>query len=121
MYVFFRTISGRVDKIRTFTPDCPIDGGGVPFYWINGVNSGQSLAVLKNLSAASPTSSKSEQKLASNAVAAIAQHKDSQADQLLEDLLRPGRPESVRRNAMFWISHARGQHGLAVVERILAK
>ncbi len=35
--VLVRIEGGQVDQLRVSSPDCRLDGGGLPFYWITGV------------------------------------------------------------------------------------
>jgi hypothetical protein len=40
VFVLLRVENGQIGKVRTFTPECPLNGGGLPFHWISGVRSG---------------------------------------------------------------------------------
>lgn len=48
MLVLLRIDSGRLDQIRTLSPDCEIDAGGAPVHWLNGVRPGDSVALLSS-------------------------------------------------------------------------
>ena len=52
--VLARVEGGRVSRIRTFTPDCDIDAGGMPVVWLNDVTPDDSIAWLASLVASSP-------------------------------------------------------------------
>src|SRR5687767_733583 len=44
--VLMRYEMGVPDKLRVFSPDCPLDAGGLPFYWLSNVKPGESIAML---------------------------------------------------------------------------
>ncbi len=113
MLVLFRVEQKKVDKIRTFGPDCELDAGGLPFYWLTGVRPGASLAVLATL--ANPDN----ERMSNSAIGAIARHDDPAADRMLEEYASAPRPERLRRNAIFWLGSARGRHGYDVLNRIV--
>ena len=46
VYVLMRVENGRIGKVRMFTPECPLNGGGLPFAWIGGVRSGDASRLL---------------------------------------------------------------------------
>ena len=41
--VLYRIEQGNVGKIRTFSPDCELDAGGLPFFWLEGVRDRKSV------------------------------------------------------------------------------
>jgi HEAT repeat protein len=106
--ILFRVVSGAVERIRSLSPDCEIDAGGVPVHWLTEVRPADSVALLATFNM-------------SEAVTAIAMHADASADAALERFLAAGQPESVRRRAAFWLGAARGARGLAIVKDLLAK
>jgi HEAT repeat protein len=113
-YVFFRVENKQVEKVRNFSIDCNVDAGGLPFYWLTGVNPAQSIALLESLIPPS-----GERKLMNNAVSAIALHRDPAADTALDRLLAQTQPEETRRQAAFWLGNARGRHGYESLVRVL--
>jgi hypothetical protein len=118
LLVLYRTESGRVQKIRTFSEQCELDAGGLPFYWFNDVRPRESLALLGSFAApADPQGG--ERRLSDSAVAAVALHQGNDADRLLEQFVEPGRPESLRSQTAFWLGVARGRRGFEVLRRML--
>ena len=97
--VLFRVENREVQKIRTFSSDCRIDGGGLTFYWLEGVSSAQSVAHLKTFIADTVPRSESE-----GALAAIAFHRDSAASAVLLDLAKKSGSSRIRQRALFWIA-----------------
>lgn len=116
-YIFLRVENQRIEKIRTFSLECSLDGGGLPLYWLTGVNPAQSVAWLESLisSALLP----GDRKLADNAISAIALHRTPAADAALDRLSAPAQAESIRRQAAFWLGNARGRHGYESLARLV--
>jgi hypothetical protein len=118
LLVLFRAEAGRVQKIRTFSEHCELDAGGLSFYWINDVRPQESLALLRSF-AEPADKGRDERRLSDSAVAAIALHRGDEADRLLEQLVEPSRPESLRSQTAFWLGVARGRRGFEVLRRML--
>jgi hypothetical protein len=117
LFVLFRATEGRVHRIRTFSADCELDAGGLPFYWLTEVKPRDSIALLASY--ASSTDSDREGGLADGAVAAIAFHRDTAADTTLEQFVASSRPESLRSRTAFWLGVARGRRGYEVLRRLV--
>ena len=47
--ILFRVENNALDRIRTLSPNCEIDAGGVPVHWLNDVQPAQSIALLTSL------------------------------------------------------------------------
>jgi hypothetical protein len=112
-FVFFRVENKQVEKIRTFSIDCNVDGGGLPFFWLTGVNPSQSVALLESLIP------NAERKVMNGALGAIGMTRDAAADAALDRLSSPSQTEETRRQAAFWLGNARGPHGFDSLVRIL--
>jgi hypothetical protein len=110
--VLFRVEGGAVNRIRSLSPDCEIDAGNVPFYWLNDVQPAQSVALLL-------TYITDRERLGDSAAAAIAQHADPAADQALDRFLATDQPQSLRLRATSWMSR-RGRRGFEVLKRLIA-
>lgn len=106
LVVLLRAEANKIGKVRTFTPDCDLDAGGLPLYWLTDVRPPDSVRYLSSLSNES-------------AITAVALHLDPSADSALEALAAPAQPESLRRKAIFWLGNARGRRGYEVVSRIV--
>jgi hypothetical protein len=105
--ILFRVASGAVDRIRTLSPDCEIDAGGVPVHWLADVRPAESVVLLGTLDF-------------NEKIMAIAMHADPAADTVLERFAATGQPDDVRRRATFWIGAARGHRGLEFLKNLLA-
>jgi hypothetical protein len=118
--VLYRVENHQVGKVRSFTPDCEVDAGGLPFIWLNGVNAAESIRYLQGVAqAVTAGATRDEIRRADGAVSAIALHADPAADQALDQLVAPAEPEQVRRQAIFWLGQARGRRGFEIVSRVL--
>lgn len=117
IFVLFRIEQHAVDRIRTFSADCELDGGGLPIYWLTGVPAAESVALLSGFVSLTAA----EHRQSEPAMAAMALHADPAADQALERFAAPGQPDSIREKATFWLGSARGRRGFEVLRRIVTE
>jgi len=117
--VLFRVAARSIDKIRTYSPDCELDAGGLPFFWLTDVRPAESVALLTTF-ATTPDDSRRRHS-GDSAIGAIAQHDDAAADAALEGLAAPARPEWVREKAAFWMGSARGRRGYEALKRLITQ
>jgi hypothetical protein len=94
LVVLVRIENSTIDQLRVTTPDCRLDVGGLPFYWISGVSPEASVAWLKSQVAGDH---------ADRAVYPIALHAGPAAQQALEDLTSLSQPDRVRERTAFWL------------------
>ncbi len=113
--VLIRIEQHAVDRIRTFSADCELDGGGLPVHWFTGVPAVESVALLSGFA----TQAGAEHRQSEPAITAIALHADPAADVAIEKFAAPGQPEPLREKATFWLGNARGHHGFEVLRRIV--
>ena len=135
VFVLYRADQGEVMRIRTFTPDCQLDAGGLPLVWLQNVPPADSLALLESFAhiqtaaAARKTDDdddddddpkgKGSFHRADEALEAIALHDDPAADRILEAFLAPNQPLKLRKQAAFWAGNERGQRGFELLKRIV--
>ena len=119
LVVLFRIENRQLGKVRTFTPECELDAGGLPFIWLTGVNAQESVNLLLSIAKDTAGGSRDQMRRADSAVSAIAMHADASADVALDQLMATNQPEQVRRQAIFWIGNARGEHGFDVISRVV--
>jgi hypothetical protein len=110
MVVLFRVESSAVGRVRTLSPDCEIDGGGLPFHWLSDVSPAQSVALLAGMAT----------ERGESVVSAVALHSDPSADASLERLVAADQPEAVRRRAAFWLGESGGGRRFEMVKSLLA-
>jgi HEAT repeat protein len=120
IFVLLRIESHTLDRIRTFSADCELDAGGVPFHWLTGVSPADSVTFLSKFALQPEDDSRGHHRR-DPAVAAIALHADPAADQALEKFAAPGQPEWLREKATFWLGSARGRRGYEVLRRIVTQ
>ena len=117
-FVFFRAEAKRVQKIRTYSPDCALDFANLPVYWLENVDPAQSVQLLTEFVLAANSEDIDRKKSISNAgVMAIALHDHAAADQALEKLIQPGQPERVRNETAFWLGTERGKSGFELLRK----
>jgi len=112
LVVLYRIEDHEIGKVRTFTPECELDAGGLPFVWLNGVPPADSVHYLATLAV-------QDGRRHSSPLSALALHADPAADAALEQLTSANQPESVRRDAAFWLGAARGRRGYEILTRML--
>jgi HEAT repeat protein len=111
--ILFRVEANQVNRIRTLSPDCEIDAGGLPVHWLSDVQPAQSIALLVSLMP-------QRDRTGDSPVNAIAQHADPSAEQALERFVATDQPESLRLRAVSALGYSRGRHGFDVLKRLIA-
>lgn len=117
--VLFRIDQKRVDKVRTFSPNCRLDGGGLPFVWLTGVRPADSVTLLTDYAKQIGTDTPDDRSRDTGALAAIAYHADPSADRVLEQLIAPGQPDALRERVPMLLGSARGRRGYELLRRIV--
>jgi len=118
LLALFRVENRAVDRIRTFTEDCPLDAGGLPFLWFTGVNVADSVALLASFAdAAEKDTARDVRRLGSAAVGSISMHAGDFADSALERFAAANRNEWLRERAISGLG-SRDARGYAVLQRI---
>jgi HEAT repeat protein len=115
--VLLRAAGGSVVRIRSFSADCPLDGGGLPVVWIEDVRPAESVALLASF--VGQPRDHGTTSLDDGIVSAIAFHADPSADTALERFVAVGEPPKLRKKAAFWLGQARGTRGYEVLRRLV--
>ena len=111
--ILFRVEGNRMDKLRTLSPFCEIDAGGLPMHWLTDVSPAQSVALLSTLVP--------QRELERNgAVTAISIHADASADPVMDKLVAPNQPDWLRKETASLIGSRRGKHGVDVLKGLIA-
>jgi hypothetical protein len=108
--LLFRIEHDAIQKIQVHSLACPLDAGGLPFVWLNGVTAGESASFLRNL-----VTSNTSDHLANSAIFAISQHDDPAAITTLENLARPPQPAHLRGQAIFWLAQEAGNRAASFI------
>ena len=117
LLVMLRAEAGRLDKLRAYSSDCPLDAGGRRVYWLDGVEARQSVDYLAELVRGSDWSEKQEKRIANGALTAIARHDGPPAAAALAGFLTPESPRELRKQAAFWLGNTRGAAGLQALRK----
>jgi hypothetical protein len=117
--VLFRVAKGEVQRIRSYSEECELDAGGLPFVWLTDVMPDQSVAWLASFVTGQSDKSRWGEDLADRVVSAIAFHDDPAAFDMLVRFVEPGRPEKLREQAVFWIGETGGRRGVEMLDRVL--
>ena len=111
LVVLIRVENGQPGELRMSSPDCHLDAGGLPFYWLTGVPAIESVTWLKSQAAG---------RHGDTAIMMTSLHQGATADRALDELTALTEPAEVRKRAAFWLGSSRGAHGVATLKRMLA-
>ena len=103
------------EKLRVFSPDCPLDAGGLPFYWISNVKPAESVAML--VSWLEKRQKGGVRNGSEAAIHAIALHAGSEAEAALTKFSSLSTAEQTRKSTLFWLAKSRGKTGYDVVAK----
>jgi len=113
MIALFRVEANAVERVRTLSPDCEIDAGGLPFHWLADVQPVESAALLAGLA-------RGADRVSEGAVTALGLHADPAAEAALERLSAADQPESVRRRAIYWLGAVNSGRRFDILRKQLA-
>ena len=118
--ILFRLEDGAIDRMRVASPECRLDAGSRPFHWLTGVEGSASVAwlsfLLEQRRGGDDRKGFDEE---GEFIMAIAMHRDSSADTVLEKLAAAGRSREEREQATFWMGNSRGRRGYEALRRML--
>ena len=120
--VLARFESGAITRVRTFTPDCDVDAGSMTLIWMTDVKPEDSIAWLSTLATSTMAASdvgQARERVAKQAITAIALHDAPAADRALEAFIAPVQPEWLRSDTAFWLGSARGEPGARLLARMV--
>jgi HEAT repeat protein len=109
--VMFRIENNQLSRIRSISPYCEIDAGGVPVHWLTDVQPAQSVALLSAYVV-------DRDPFYSSALSAIGNHADAAADQALARFLAPNQPENIRQRAVSYVGRRPG--GADILKKLIA-
>lgn len=113
----------KVERIRTFSDDCPLDAGGRKVIWLDGVPATDSVRYLWSLIelkdvAGTPTDLR--RRINSSAISAIGMHRDGNVEQLIA-LAKQNTDATSRSNAFTWLGRSKDPRAVAFIDGILKK
>jgi hypothetical protein len=118
MIVLLRLEAQHLMKIRALSSECALDAGGLPFVWLTGVKPAESVELLSGHVRGADFAEHERRSLAHGALMAIAMHADAAADRTMESFVAANQPESLRKQAAFWLGAARGKSGVVLLEKM---
>jgi HEAT repeats len=113
--VLARLEAGTVVRLRTATPDCEIDGGGLPMVWLDGVKPDDSVAWLTSLINAIPAAGERFDRVVRPALVALAMHEGTAATRSLVTIARDHSVARMRSDALFWLGQRAGSEAVAAI------
>lgn len=114
LIVFARIESGRVARVRAFTPDCPVEAGSTPIVPVENVRPSESVAWLVSV-VASDADADGRHRVVNGALLALSLHADASALPRLIDVARDDPRSRVRGQALFWLAQRAGEKALATI------
>ena len=113
---------GAVTNVVTTDARVTIDAGRQRVVMLDHVRPKDSVtwlaSIVRDQAKADATSSRSVERCAQGAIAAIALTDDDSVDTVLPPFTAAGQPSWLRRDAAFWLGAARGAAGAAVIDRL---
>jgi len=118
LVVLFRLEGKQVMRIREASENCTLDAGGLPFIWLTGVKSSESVALLADFVHKATFEAHGEHEIGQGALSAIALHADASADRAFESFVAADQPEQLRKHASFWLGASRGKSGELLLQKM---
>ena len=118
LLILGRFEGGTLVRLRTATPDCEIDAGGLPLVWLDGVKPDDSVAWLTSLINTMPPSSERSERydhVVRPAVVALAMHEGAAATRSLVAIARDDSVAKMHSDALFWLGQRAGDQAIATI------
>jgi HEAT repeat protein len=113
--VLARYEGATLTRLRTTTPDCEIDAGGLPVTWFENVKADDSAAWLTSIIKSAGLSNERQNAVVKPALVALATQDGSVATRSLVDLARDYQVAKIRSDALFWLAQRAGQQAAATI------
>jgi len=113
--ILARVEGGAMMRVRTFTPDCDIDGSGMPLVWLTDVRPDDSVAWLSSLVTGAGAGTDRVDHVVNPALSALAFQSGQPATEALIGFARNSPVTRVRGQALFWLAHKAGQQAVATI------
>jgi hypothetical protein len=104
-----------VVRLRTATPDCEIDAGGLPVTWLDGVKADDSAAWLNALITTTPSTGERYDRIARPALVALSMHEGAVATRSLAAIARDHQISKMRSDALFWLAQRAGDQAVSTI------
>jgi len=107
--ILARFEGATLTRLRTATPECEIDAGGLPVTWLENVKADDSAAWLGAvINASSADSRERRDRVTRQAIAALGMHEGVTASRALAGIARSHPVSNTRNDALFWLSQRAG-------------
>lgn len=113
--ILARFEGAAIMRLRTATPDCEIDAGGLPVTWLEGVKADESAAWLASLITSTPSTGERYDRIAKQALIALAMHDGTVATRSLVGLARDHAIPKMRSDALFWLAQRAGDQAASTI------
>jgi HEAT repeat protein len=114
--VLLRLQEGQATRVRHVSENCPLDVGDRRFVWLGSVRPESSVQFLLDLARRTAGGRGSEK--GDEIIAALAHHRNANADAALEGLASAPGTEEERETSIFWIGQTRGERGAGFLTRM---
>jgi hypothetical protein len=108
-------------RLRTATPDCEIDAGGLPVTWLEGVKADESAAWLNSLVGGTPSTGERYDRIARPALVALAMHEGAVATRSLIAIARDHAVSKMRSDALFWLGQRAGAQAVSAIAEAIER
>jgi hypothetical protein len=107
--ILARFEGATLTRLRTATPDCEIDAGGLPVTWLDSVKADDSATWLASIiNGANADSRDRSNRVTKPALTALGMHEGTVASRSLITIARNHPATSARNDALFWLSQRAG-------------
>ena len=121
--VMLRIVDKHVERVRSYSDDCPLDAGHRKVYWLDGVPAADSVRYLESLVSLKEQSgvpNDLRRRLNSGAISAIGLHRDGSVDALIT-LARQNQDASARSSAFNALGRSKDPKAMNFIDGILKK
>jgi hypothetical protein len=108
-------------RLRTATPDCEIDAGGLPVTWLEGVKADESAAWLNSLVGGTSSTGERYDRIARPALVALAMHEGAVATRSLIAIARDHAVSKMRSDALFWLGQRAGAQAVSAIAEAIER
>jgi hypothetical protein len=114
--VLVRFEAGVLSRIRTSTPECVIDAGGLPVIWLTGVRPAESVRwFVSTIGKAADRPGDRDRGLIDSALSALAWHAGDEATRAVVALAKNDARPNVRSRSLFWLSQRASAETIATI------
>jgi hypothetical protein len=119
LLILARLDRGKVVKLKTLTPNCEVDAGGMAVVWLTDVKPAESVAWLATFVGATTDNRDVMQDLSRPALAAIGLHATDGTPRLIQ-IVRTTTNRELRKQAMTWLGRSRDPQAVRFFEELLS-